>query len=104
MAEWRGMKVKLNSPTAIRKGEPGYGRKAKKVFVMSNGKVKKVMFGDPNMPVRKSNPKARASFRARHKCDTANDKLTARYWACRTLWGGAGGSTKSSPKSKKGKY
>ena len=34
MAEWRGMKVKLNSPTAIRKGEPGYGRKAKKVFVM----------------------------------------------------------------------
>ena len=53
MAEWRGMKVKLNSPTAIRKGEPGYGRKAKKVFVMDNGKVKKVMWGDPNMPVRK---------------------------------------------------
>jgi hypothetical protein len=61
----------------------GYGRKAKKVFVMSNGKVKKVMFGDPNMPVRKSNPKARASFRARHKCSTAKDKTTARYWACR---------------------
>ena len=20
---------------------------------------------------------------ARHKCDTANDKTTARYWACR---------------------
>ncbi len=83
MAEWRGMKVKLNSPTAIRKGEPGYGRKAKKVFVMSNGKVKKVMFGDPNMANRKSNPKARASFRARHKCSTAKDKTTARYWACR---------------------
>ena len=74
MAEWRGMKVKLNSPTAIRKGEPGYGRKAKKVFVMSNGKVKKVMFGDPNMANRKNNPKARASFRARHKCSTAKDK------------------------------
>ena len=27
MAEWRGMKVKLNSPSPIRKGEPGYGRK-----------------------------------------------------------------------------
>ena len=39
-----------------------------------------------------------------HKCDTAKDKLTARYWACRTLWGGAGGSKKSSPKSRKGKY
>ena len=27
MAEWRGMKVKLNNPTRIQKGEPGYGRK-----------------------------------------------------------------------------
>ena len=47
MAEWRGMKVKLNSPSRIQKGEPGYGRKKFKVFVSSNGKVKKVMFGDP---------------------------------------------------------
>ena len=30
MAEWRGMKVKLNSPSPIRKGEPGYGRKKSK--------------------------------------------------------------------------
>ena len=82
LAEYQGMKVKLNSPTAIRKGEPGYGRKSKKVFVMKNGKVKKVMFGDPNMAIRKNNPKARASFRARHKCSTAKDKTTARYWSC----------------------
>jgi len=33
------------------------------VFVSDNGKVKKVMFGDPNMEIRKDNPKARASFR-----------------------------------------
>ena len=83
LAEYQGMKVKLNSPTAIRKGEPGYGRKSKKVFVMKNGKVKKVMFGDPNMAIRKNNPKARASFRARHKCSTAKDKTTARYWSCK---------------------
>ena len=50
---------------------------------MKNGKVKKIMFGDPNMPIRKNNPKARASFRARHKCSTAKDKTTARYWSCR---------------------
>ena len=32
-------------------------------------------------------------------------KLTARYWACkRLLWAGKGGSTQSSPKSRKGKY
>jgi len=85
MAEWRGMKVKLNNPIRIQKGEPGYGRKKFKVFVMSNGKVKKVMFGDPNMEIRKDNPKARASFRARHKCSTAKDKTSARYWSCR-MW------------------
>ena len=85
MAEWRGMKVKLDSPSRIQKGEPGYGRKKFKVFVMSNGKVKKVMFGDPHMEIRKDNPKARASFRARHKCSTAKDKTTARYWSCK-MW------------------
>jgi len=85
MAEWRGMKVKLNNPTRIQKGEPGYGRKKFKVFVMANGKVKKVMFGDPNMEIRKDNAAARKSFRARHKCDTATDKTSARYWSCK-MW------------------
>ncbi len=47
---------------------------------------------------------ARKSFRARHRCDTAKSKLTARYWACKVLWAGPGGSTQSSPKSKQGKY
>lgn len=47
---------------------------------------------------------ARKSFRARHKCESATDKLTARHWACKDLWAGAGGSTKSSPKNRKGKY
>ena len=83
LAEYQGMKVKLNSPTAIRKGEPGYGRKSKKVFVMKNGKVKKIMFGDPNMPIRKNNSKVKASFLARHNCSTAKDKTTARYWSCK---------------------
>ena len=83
MAEWRGMKVKLNSPSAIRKGEPGMGVSQKKFLLCLMAKLRRVMFGDPNMPVRKNNPKARASFRARHKCSTAKDKTTARYWACR---------------------
>ena len=50
---------------------------------LSTTLITDAVFGDPNMPVRKSNPKARASFRARHKCSTAKDKTTARYWACR---------------------
>ena len=44
---------------------------------------KLVRFGDPNMTIKKSNPKRRASFRARHNCDTAKDKFSARYWSCK---------------------
>ena len=29
----------------------------------------------------------RNNFRARHNCDNAKDKSTARYWACSELWG-----------------
>ena len=47
---------------------------------------------------------ARKSFRARHGCDKKKSKLTASYWACKDLWGGKGGSTKSNPKGIKGKY
>jgi hypothetical protein len=47
---------------------------------------------------------ARKSFKARHKCESATDKLTPRYWACKNLWAGAGGSKQASPKSRRGKY
>ena len=56
-------------------------------------KVKKVNFGhggtsakkagEKTMSIRKSNPKARSSFRARHNCDTPGPKDKARYWSCR---------------------
>ena len=85
MATYQGKSVTLNSPSRIGKGEPGYGRKKFKVYVKDGDKVKKVMFGDPNMEIRKDNPEARKSFRARHKCDTAKDKTTPRYWSCR-MW------------------
>ncbi len=39
-----------------------------------------------------------------YEYDTASSKLTARYWACKKLWAGPGGSTQSSPKSRRGKY
>jgi len=84
MAKYQGKTVTLNKPSRITKGEPGYGRKKSKVYVKNkSGKVIKVMFGDPNMEIRKDNPEARKSFRARHKCDTATDKTTPRYWSCR---------------------
>jgi hypothetical protein len=36
------------------------------------------------MEIRRDDPAARSNFRARHSCDTATDKTSARYWACRT--------------------
>ena len=77
-AEYRGRKVKLNKPM---RGDV----KKFKVFVKDpkTGNVKKVNFGDPKMRIRKSNPKARKSFRARHNCDNPGPKTKARYWSCR---------------------
>ena len=69
----------------------------------ANGKEKLIHFGHSSYGHNYS-AAARKSFRARHKCDTAKDKLTARYWSCRKLWAGKGGSTKSSPKGIRGKY
>jgi hypothetical protein len=59
------------------------GSKKFVVKACQDGTEKIVRFGDPNMKIRKSNPKARKSFRARHKCSTAKNKLSARYWSCK---------------------
>jgi hypothetical protein len=82
-AEYQGKKVKLNKPRRIRKGEPGYGKSQMVVFVKAGKKVKRVAFGDPNSRIRKSNPKARKSFRARHNCSNPGPKTKARYWSCK---------------------
>ena len=59
--------------------------KSKKFAVLakSGKKVKLIRFGDANMTIKKSNPARRKSFRARHKCSTATNKLTPRYWSCK---------------------
>ena len=86
-AEYRGRKVKLGKPM---RGDV----KKFKVYVKNpKGNVVKVNFGhggtsakrrgEKTMKIRKSNPKARKSFRARHNCDNPGSKLKARYWSCR---------------------
>mgnify|MGYP003636893959 FL=1 len=59
--------------------------KSKKFAVLAKkgDQIKLVRFGDPNMTIKKDQPKNRKSFRARHKCDTAKDKFSARYWSCK---------------------
>ena len=83
-AEYQGRKVKLNK---IMQGD----QKKFKVYVKNDkGNVVVVHFGQGGdakggtMRIRKSNPKARKSFRARHNCDNPGPKWKARYWACRT--------------------
>ena len=87
-AEYRGRKVKLNKPT---RGDV----KKFKVYVKDpkTGNIKKVNFGhggssakkagQKTMKIKKSNPKRRKSFRARHNCDNPGPKTKARYWSCR---------------------
>jgi hypothetical protein len=78
-AKYRGRTVTLNKPM---QGDV----KKFKVYVKDpkTGNIKKVNFGDPNMRIKKSNPKRRKSFRARHHCDTnPGPKTKARYWSCR---------------------
>jgi len=86
-AEYRGRKVKLGKPM---RGDV----KKFKVYVKNpKGNVVKVNFGhggtsakkagQKTMRIRKSNPKARKSFRARHKCDSPGPRHKARYWSCR---------------------
>jgi hypothetical protein len=77
-AEYHGHKVQL--------GKPMQGDVKKfKVYVKDpkTGNVKKVNFGDLNMRIKKSNPKRRKSFRARHHCETPGPRTKARYWSCR---------------------
>ncbi len=77
-AEYQGRKVKL--------GKPMQGDVKKfKVYVKDprTGNVKKVNFGQKGMVIKKDNPGARKSFRARHKCDQKKDRTSAGYWSCR---------------------
>ena len=63
------------------------GAKKFYVYVKDGDKVKKVSFGakdgGSNLSVKLKDKKARKNFADRHNCDTANDKLTPRYWSCR---------------------
>ena len=82
-AEYQGEKVTLNKPRRITGGNKKF-----EVFVQDGSKIKRVAFGDPNMEIRRDDPKARANFRSRHSCDTKKDKTTAGYWSCRMWEGG----------------
>jgi hypothetical protein len=86
-AEYQGREVKLGKPMA------GDVKKFKVYVKNPAGNVVKVNFGhggtsaaskgEKTMRIRKSNPAARKSFRARHNCDSPGPRHKARYWSCR---------------------
>ena len=82
-AEYQGRKVKLGKPTQ------GDVKKFKVYVKNPKGNVVKVDFGHggpgkgKGMSIKKSNPGARKSFRARHNCDNPGPRHKARYWSCK---------------------
>ena len=82
-ADYQGRKVKLGKPTT------GDTKKFKVYVKNPKGNVVKVNFGhkgkggEKTMRIKKSNPDARKSFRARHNCDNPGPRHKARYWSCR---------------------
>ncbi len=80
-AEYQGRKVTLNKPFRTPDGPKKFS-----VYVKNEkGNVVKVNFGDPNMEIKRDNPKRKKSFRARHNCDNPGPKTKARYWSCK-MW------------------
>ena len=77
-AKYHGHSVSLGKPM---RGDV----KKYRVYVRDpkTGNIKKVNFGDPNMRIKRQDPKRRKSFRARHKCSQAKDRTKAKYWSCR---------------------
>ena len=84
------------------KRTPGKNKKFA-VLAKKGETVRLVRFGDPNMTIKKDQPKRRKSFRARHKCKQKNDKTKAGYWSCRlpryakSLGLGGGGNGADNP-------
>ena len=84
-AEYQGKKVTLGKPFRTQGGKKKFA-----VYVKnSSGRVVVVRFGDPNMEIKRDDPKRRKAFRDRHNCDTATDRTTPRYWSCRQWRGGS---------------
>jgi len=79
-AEYKGRQVSLGKPFRVSGGGHKFA-----VYVRDpkTKNVKKVQFGAPGLSVKLKDPKRRASFAARHRCEQKNDKTTPGYWACR---------------------
>jgi len=77
-AKYQGRTVTLNKPFRTSGGKKKFA-----VYVKNSaGKVIIVRFGDPNMEIKRDDPKRRKAFRDRHNCAEKKDKTTPGYWSC----------------------
>lgn len=77
-AKYQGKTVSLNKPFRTSGGKKKFA-----VYVKNPaGKVIIVRFGDPNMEIKRDDPKRRKAFRDRHNCAEKKDKTTPGYWSC----------------------
>jgi hypothetical protein len=80
-AEYQGRKVELNKPFRTPNGPKKFG-----VYVTNDkGNTIKLGFGDPNMEIKRDDPKRRSNYRARHNCSDPGPKWKANYWSCK-MW------------------
>ena len=95
-ATYKGEEVALDFPMLTeaakkKKKDPPIGKpkrggsKAYYVYVRDpkTKRIKKVSFGSGGLRAKINNPKARNAFAKRHRCSSATDRTTARYWSCR---------------------
>ena len=79
----------VNQPKQLRDSSD----KSHIVMGADKGKYKLIRFGQRGVsgsPKKEGESEAyrkrRESFKARHKCSSAKDKLSARYWSCVEKW------------------
>ena len=74
------------------KRTPNHPTKSHVVVAKVGNQVKTVRFGqqgvkgEGNSPTTEAGKARKRSFRARHDCANAKDKLSARYWSCKVKW------------------
>ena len=94
------VKSRNKASMACNRPQKSWLRFKKRVVKACSGKIEKIIHYGDNRYGHNYSSAARNSFRARHRCSSANNKLSARYWACKNLWS-KGGSRKSCPKGRR---
>tara|TARA_R100000008_G_C3440241_1_gene94025 strand:+ start:106 stop:402 length:297 start_codon:yes stop_codon:yes gene_type:complete len=77
-AEYKGRKVTLNKPFRT----PDESKKFAVYTKNDKDKVVIVRFGDPNMEIKRDDPKRLKAYRSRMNCDDPGPKWKPNYWSC----------------------